>query len=77
MYESSERNDELYDKKKFAIDRIYFVFSLQSETSYLQLLLTIVANSTSYEHLCTIDDVAHSIFQIAYCAFDLIKNDRE
>jgi hypothetical protein len=67
----SRRNEEL------AIDRIYFVFSLQSERFYLRLLLIIVASSTSYEHLRTIDDVMHSTFQIAYCAFDLMKNDRE
>ncbi len=48
--------------KEFAIDRIYFVFSLQSERFYLRLLLTIVTNSTSYEHLRTIDDVMHSTF---------------
>ncbi len=67
----SRRNEEL------AIDRIYFVSSLQSERFYLRLLLTIVANSTSYEHLRTIDDVMHSTFQIACCALDLMKNDRE
>jgi hypothetical protein len=67
----SRRNEE------FAYNRIYFVSSLQSERFYLRLLLIIVANSTSYEHLRTINDVMHSTFQIACCVLDLMKNDRE
>ncbi len=77
MCENNEKNDELYDEKKLAIDRIYFVFSLQSEKFYLRLFLTIVASSTSYKHFRSIDDVIHSTFQIVCCALDLMKNDHE
>ncbi len=65
------------ETNEFAIYRIYFISSLQSERFYLRLLLTIVANLTSYEHFRTIDDVMHSTFQIACVALNMIDDDRE
>ncbi len=77
VWKQREKRWIVRQRKELAIDRIYFVFSLQNERFYLRLLLTVVASSTSYEHLRTIDDVMHSTFQIACCALDLMKNDRE
>jgi hypothetical protein len=62
VWKQREKRWIVRQRKELVINRTYFVSLLQNERFYLRLLLTIVANSTSYEHLRTIDDVMHSTF---------------
>jgi len=61
----------------FAIDCIYHCNSFAGEKYYLQLLLTVVWGSESFEHICTVHDVLHFTFQTACLTLGLLQNDNE
>jgi hypothetical protein len=64
-------------KKEFVINCIYHCSLLTDEKFYLRLLLIVVANSTFYENIRTIDDIAHFTFKIVCNVLDLLNDDRE
>jgi hypothetical protein len=52
-------------KQGFAIGRMYFASPSSGECFYLRMLLTVVKGATSFEDLCTFDDVLHPTFKEA------------
>jgi hypothetical protein len=56
---------------------MYFVHLATGERFLLHLLLTIVPGVTSFEHLWTVDDTEHLMFQAACKALGLLQDDAE
>jgi len=56
---------------------MYFVHPATGERFFLRLLLTIVPNVTSFEHLQIVDDIEHPMFQSVCKALGLLHDDTE
>jgi len=56
---------------------MYFVHPAAGERFFLRLLLTVVPSATSFEHLRTVDDIEHLMFQTACKALGLLQDDAE
>jgi hypothetical protein len=54
------------------VGQMYFVHPTVSEHFFLRLILIVVSGATSFEHLRTIDDIEHPMFQIACKALGLL-----
>jgi len=54
---------------------MYFVHPAASERFFLRLLLTVIPGATSFEHLRTIDNIEHLMFQAACKALALLHDD--
>jgi len=51
---------------------MYFIHPATGERFFLRLLLIIVLGVTSFEHLRTIDDAKHLMFQASYGTLGLL-----
>jgi hypothetical protein len=60
-----------------AIGRMYYCHPSSGEHFYLCLLLTVVTGSTSFEDLCTFENVVHPTFKGACIARGLLEDDGE
>jgi hypothetical protein len=58
-----------------AFGQMYFVYPAVGEHFFLRLLLIVVPSATSFEHLWTVDDIEHSMFQAACGALGLLQDD--
>jgi hypothetical protein len=76
----------VYDKKAhkwkprqrgFAIGRMYYAQPTAGERFYLRLLLTAVKGPTSFENLCTFQNIVAPSFREACLARGLLENDQE
>ena len=54
---------------------MYFIDSNDDERFYLHMLLTIVKGPTSFEDLCTYNDVVHQNFKSTCITHDLLDFD--
>lgn len=59
------------------IGRVFFVHPGAGERYYLRMLLNVIKGATSYEHLRTINGIAHNSFKEACAALGLLSDDRE
>jgi hypothetical protein len=50
--------------KCFCLGRMYYAHPSSGECFFLRLLLTAVKGATSFEHLCTVDDVVYGSFKV-------------
>ena len=64
-------------KREVAIGRIYHCNPFANEKYYLRLLLIVVRDSQSFEHLHTVDEVLHLTFQTACVTLGLLQDDNE
>jgi hypothetical protein len=56
---------------------MYFVHLAAGERFFLHLLFIVIPNTTSFEHLRTVDDTNHSTFQAACRALGLLQDNTE
>jgi hypothetical protein len=56
---------------------MYYAHPSSGEHLFLHLLLTTVKGATSFEHLCTVNDVVYGSFKEACFARGLLEDDRE
>jgi hypothetical protein len=56
---------------------MYFIHPVVDECFFLCLLLIVILGVTSFEHLRTIDDIEHPMFQYAFKALGLLQDDVE
>ncbi|CAG8714005.1 13024_t:CDS:2, partial [Acaulospora morrowiae] len=64
-------------KRGFAIGRLYFANPSAREIFYLRLLLTVVRGPQSFNHLKTVNNIAHPTFKDACLALGLLEDDEE
>jgi hypothetical protein len=64
-------------QRGFAIRRMYYAQPTAGECFYLRLLLTAVKGPTSYENLCTFQNIVIPSFREACLARGLLENDQE
>jgi hypothetical protein len=63
--------------KCFCLGKMYYAHPSSGKHFFLCLLLTAVKGATSFEHLCTMDDVVYSSFKEACFARGPLEDDRE
>ena len=56
---------------------MYFASPSSGERFYLRLLLTVVPGTTSFAHLCTVNNIPYNIFKEACYALGLLQDDHE
>ncbi|CAG8532528.1 1533_t:CDS:2 [Acaulospora morrowiae] len=64
-------------KQGLAIGRLYFANPSAGEIFYLQLLLTVVRGSQSFNYLKMVNNIAHPTFKDACLALGLLEDDKE
>jgi hypothetical protein len=64
-------------QRGFQIGRMYYAHPSSGEHFYLCLLLSIVTGATSYEDLCTYQDITYPTFREACIAYSLTEDNNE
>ena len=71
-----DSNKKLWKRRQKggSIGHLYFVSPIAGERFYLRLLLTTVKGPTTWEDLCTFDDIIHPTFHVACLAHGLLQS---
>jgi hypothetical protein len=56
---------------------MYFIHPAAGEHLFFHLLLIVIPGVTSFEHLRTVDDIEHLMFQVTCRAMGLLQDDAE
>jgi hypothetical protein len=63
VWEIQEKVWSTQQRGEKVVGQMYFVHPTAGECFFLHLLLTVIPSATSFEHLRTVDNIEHLMFQ--------------